>query len=337
MRIPRRAALRALSCTLSCAALGALTLAATATTGAHAQTIDWPQRPLRILVPSAPGGAYDKAIRPLALEMAAILKQPIVIENRPSAGNIVATQTGAKAPADGYTLTMTGMMNTMVAGIYDNLPFDILKDFEHVGGITGGAQWLVVRTDAGFNTLDEMLQKARREPGSVHYATSGAGSTGHLMMELLQREAKVQLTHVPYKGGAPALLDTLAGVVPAVVVPLAAVEPHVKAGKLKVLAASTEQRSAKHPDIPTFAELGYKQLTVSSWAGLSVPKGTPDAVVRKLSAALQAGLQKPQVTQVFDAEGMFPMGMGPEEYTKLMQSDFDRWGKLSRSLGLKAN
>jgi tripartite-type tricarboxylate transporter receptor subunit TctC len=288
-------------------------------------------------VPSAPGGAYDKAIRPLALEMSAILKQPIVIDNKPSAGNIIATQTGAKAPADGYTVTMTGMMNTMVAGIYDNLPFDILKDFEHVGGITGGAQWLVVRTDAGFSTLADMLEKARREPGSVQYATSGVGSTGHLMMEQLQRDAKVKLTHVPYKGGAPALLDTLAGVVPVVVVPLAAVEPHVKAGKLKVLAASTEQRSPKHPDIPTFAELGYKQLTVSSWAGLSVPKGTPDAVVRKLAAALSASLNKPLVTQTFDNEGMFAMGMSPEDYTKLMQSDLERWGKLTRSLGIKAN
>ncbi len=325
MRISRRAAV--------CSTLGFLTLATTA----HAQSTDWPQRPIRILVPSAPGGAYDKAIRPLAMEMSAILKQPVVIDNKPSAGNIVATQTGARAPADGYTLTMTGMMNTMVAGIYENLPFDILKDFEHVGGITGGAQWLVVRSDAGFATLADLLEKARREPGSVQYATSGIGSTGHLMMEQLQRDAKVQLTHVPYKGGAPALQDTLAGVVPAVVVPLAAVEPHVKAGKLKVLAASTEQRSAKHPDIPTFAELGYKQLTVSSWAGLSVPKGTPDAVVRKLAAALNAGLAKPQVTQVLDNEGMFPMAMGPDDYTKLMQSDLERWGKLTRSLGIKAN
>lgn len=325
MQIPRRTALLG--------TLGFLALAGTA----HAQGSDWPQRPIRILVPSAPGGAYDKAIRPLALEMSAILKQPIVIDNKPSAGNIIATQTGATAPADGYTVTMTGMMNTMVAGIYDNLPFDILKDFTHVGGITGGAQWLVVRSDAGFTTLADFIEKARRAPGSVQYATSGVGSTGHLMMEQLQRDAKVQLTHVPYKGGAPALQDTLAGVVPAVVVPLAAVEPHVKAGRLKVLAASTEQRSAKHPDIPTFAELGYKQLTVSSWAGLSVPKGTPEAVVRKLSAALNASLQKPLVTQTFDNEGMFAMGMSPEEYTLLMQSDLERWGKLTRSLGIKAN
>lgn len=333
MRISRRTAIAASFATSFGGSFGLLSLA----TPAHAQSTDWPQRPIRILVPSAPGGAYDKAIRPLALEMSAILKQPIVIDNKPSAGNILATQTGAKAPADGYTLTMTGMMNTMVAGIYENLPFDILKDFEHVGGITGGAQWLVVRSDAGFATLADMLEKARREPGSVQYATSGVGSTGHLMMEQLQRDAKVQLTHVPYKGGAPALQDTLAGVVPAVVVPLAAVEPHVKAGKLKVLAASTEQRSAKHADIPTFAELGYRQLTVSSWAGLSAPKGTPDAVLRKLAAALSAGLQKPSVTQTFDNEGMFSMGMSPEDYTRLMQSDLERWGKLTRSLGIKAN
>lgn len=328
MRLTRRAAVSAL--------LQASLLAPAGLAWAQSAA-DWPSKPLRILVPSAPGGAYDKAIRPLALEMSAILKQPIVIDNKPGAGNIVATQTGARSAPDGYTLVMTGMMNTMVAGIYDNLPFDMMNDFAHVGGISGGAQWLVVRSDAGLNSLAELVEKSRRDPGSVQYATSGAGSTGHLMMELLQREAGIKLTHVPYKGGAPALQDVLAGVLPAVVIPLAAVEPHVKAGKLKVLAASTEQRSAKHPEIPTFAELGYKSLTVSSWAGLSVPRGTPDAIVRKLNAALNASLAKQQVTQVFDIEGMFPMGMSPEDYTKLMRSDLDRWGQLTRSLNIKAN
>ncbi len=324
MHIPHRVTLWA--------TLGLLTLIG----GVQAQPDVWPVKPIRILVPSAPGGAYDKAIRPLALEMSVTLKQPIIIENRPGAGNIVATQTGARAAPDGYTLTMTGMMNTVAAGIYDNLPFDILNDFVHIGAISGGPQWLVVRSDAGFDSLAEMIQKARRDPGGVTYATSGTGSTGHLMMELLQRETGIKLTHVPYKSGAPALQDVLAGVMPVAMIPPTAVGPHVKSGKLRVLAASTEERSRKHPEIPTFADLGYKQLTVSAWAGLSAPKNTPEAVVRRLSAALNASLAKAHIAQGFELEGMVPMSMSSEEYTRLMQSDFERWGKLTRSLNLKA-
>ncbi len=298
---------------------------------------DWPNRPVRIMVPAAPGGAYDKAIRPLAQELSAVFKQQFVVDNRPGAGNIPGTNAGAKAAADGYTLTMTGMMNTIAAGVYDSVPFDILGDFVRVGGIVGGGQWLVVRTDTGLTTLADLIQRAKREPGKLNYATSGAGSTAHLLMELMQRATDTKLTHVPYKAGAPALQDTLAGVVPIVVIPAAAVEQHVKAGTLRVLASSAHVREARYPDIPTFAELGYKNLSVSSWAGISAPKGTPPEVVKKLQAALLASLAKPQLVNSFQADGMTPMPMGSDEYTQLMRSDFERWGQLTRALGLKAN
>ena len=298
---------------------------------------DWPNRPVRIMVPAAPGGAYDKAIRPLAQELSAVFKQQFIIDNRPGAGNIPGTNAGAKSPPDGYTLTMTGMMNTIAAGVYDSVPFDILGDFVHVGGVVGGGQWLVVRSDTGLSSLAELLQKARREPGNLNYATSGAGSTGHLLMELMQRATDTKLTHVPYKSGAPALQDTLAGVVPIVVIPAAAVEQHVKAGTLRVLASSAPVREARYPDVPTFAELGYKNLTVSSWAGLSAPKGTPPEVVKRLQAAVLASLAKPHLVSSFQSDGMTPMPLGSDEYTQLMRSDFERWGQLTRALGLRAN
>ena len=298
---------------------------------------DWPNRPVRIMVPAAPGGAYDKAIRPLAQELSAVFKQQFIIDNRPGAGNIPGTNAGAKSPPDGYTLTMTGMMNTIAAGVYDSVPFDILGDFVHVGGVVGGGQWLVVRSDTGLSSLAELLQKARREPGNLNYATSGAGSTGHLLMELMQRATDTKLTHVPYKSGAPALQDTLAGVVPIVVIPAAAVEQHVKAGTLRVLASSAPVREARYPDVPTFAELGYKNLTVSSWAGLSAPRGTPPEVVKRLQAAVLASLAKPHLVSSFQSDGMTPMPLGRDEYTQLMRSDFERWGQLTRALGLRAN
>lgn len=308
-------------------------------TAAQAQgpAADWPSRPIRIIVPTPPGGAYDRTIRPLAQEMATVLKQPVVIDNRPGAGNIIGAAAGARSAPDGYMLTMTGMVNAIAAGLYSNVPFDIASDFAHVASIGEGAQWLVVRPDAGIASLAELIERARREPGKLNYASSGPGSTGHLLMELLQRSTGTRFTHVPYKGGAPALQDVLAGVVPITVVPSAGADVHVKSGKLKVLAVSSSERTPTHPDLPTFAEQGYQSLTVTSWVGLSAPKGTPPEIVRKLHAAVQASLAKPALAAQLQAEGMLPLSLGPEGYTQLVRSDTERWTQLTRSLNLKAD
>lgn len=312
-------------------------LAAAALAPAAAQTADWPARPIRIVVPAPAGGPYDRTIRPLAQQMSQSLKQPVVVDNRPSAGNVVGTQVGASAAPDGYTLTMTGMLNTIAQSMYDNLPFDIVTSFEHIGAIGEGAQWLVVRSDAGIGSLQDLIEQARREPGKVNYASSGAGSTGHLVMEQLQRAAAIQLTHVPYKGGAPALQDVLAGVVPVIVVPPTSVAASVQAGKLRVLATSSAARMASAPDVPTFAELGYKALTVTAWVGLSAPKGTPKAIVDKVNAAMGAALKDPALLRQLQAEGMDTLSMTPAQYARLVRSDTERWGQLVRSLQIKAN
>ncbi|WP_066270627.1 Bug family tripartite tricarboxylate transporter substrate binding protein [Hydrogenophaga palleronii] len=302
-----------------------------------AQSADWPARPIRIIVPAPAGGPFDRTMRPLAQHMGQILKQPMVVDNRPSAGNIVGTQAGATAVPDGYTLTMTGMLNTIAQSIYENVPFDINKDFEHVGAIGEGPQWLVVRSDAGFGSFAELVQKAKKDPGGVNYASSGAGSSGHLVMELLQRATGTQLTHVPYKGGAPALQDVLAGVVPVIVIPQNAAAPGVQAGKLKVLAITSTQRNSVIPDVPTFVELGLPQLTVNSWVGVSAPKGTPEAIVRKVNAALQLALKDKALLKQLEFEGLEPMLSSPDQYTRLVRSETDRWGQLVRSLNIKAN
>lgn len=304
---------------------------------AAAQTADWPARPIRIVVPAPAGGPYDRIMRPVAQHMSQTLKQPVVIDNRPSAGNVVGTQMGASAAPDGYTLTMTGMLNTIAQSMYDNLPFDIVTSFEHIGAIGEGAQWLVVRSDAGIGSLQDLIQQARREPGKLNYASSGAGSTGHLVMEQLQRAANMQLTHVPYKGAAPAMQDVLAGVVPIIVVPPTSVAASVQAGKLKVLATSSATRSAAAPDVPTFAELGYKPLTVTSWVGLSAPKGTPQGVLDKVNAAIAAALKDPVLRKQLESDGMSPLTDTPAQYAQLVKSDTERWGQLVRSLQIKAN
>ncbi len=303
----------------------------------RAWAAEWPDKAVRIIVPAPPGGAYDRTMRPIAQEMAALWKQPVVVENKPGAGNIVGTQAGASAAPDGYTLTMTGMLNTIAQGLYEKVPFDIVEDFAHASGIGGGAQWLVVNAQSNIGSVAELLQQARREPGKLAYATSGQGSTGHLVMELLQRVTGTQLLHVPYKGGAPALQDVLAGIVPMTVVPSPGILAHVQSGKLKVLAVSSTTRSADLPQVPTFEELGYKQLSVVSWVGLSAPKGTPAAVLTRIHAAVRAGLAKPDVRSRLEADGMIPMAMEPEAYAQLVRSDTQRWGQLTRSLGLRAN
>ncbi len=326
----RRAAMRTLGACLALLAFGAANPSA-------AQSGDWPNRPVRIIVPAPAGGAYDRAIRPIAQQMSVLLKQPVLVDNRPSAGNIVGTQAGAKAAPDGYTLTMTGMLNTIAAGLYDNVPFDIVGDFAHIGVIGAGAQALLVRSDAGIASFADLLQKAKREPGKVDYATSGAGSAGHLLMELLQRTAGVAMTHIPYKGGAPALQDLMAGVVAVAALPPGAAMAQIQSGRLKVLAVSTDKRAPQFPDAPTFAELGYPKLTVSSWIGLSAPKGTPPEVVRKVHAALAASMETPSVLAPLEADGLIRMSLSTDEYAELVRSDTERWGQLTRSLGLKAN
>jgi len=304
---------------------------------ATAQTTAWPIHPIKVVVPAPAGGPYDRIMRPLAQKMAASLGQPLVIDNRPSAGNIVGTQFGASAAPDGYTLTMTGMLNTIAQEMYDKVPFDIAKDFEPVGAIGEGAQWLIVRSDSGIASLPDLLAKAKKAPGKVDYASSGAGSTGHLLMELLQRAAKVQLTHVPYKGGAPALQDVLAGVVTVMIIPPNAAQASVQSGKLRVIAVSSAQRSPAWKDVPTFAELGYPDLTVSSWVGLSAPKGTPIAVIDKLNAALIEALNDKALLQQLDTEGLSPLRTTPRQYGDLVVKDLNRWSTLVRSLGLRAN
>ncbi|MBO9647718.1 MAG: tripartite tricarboxylate transporter substrate binding protein [Variovorax sp.] len=315
----------------------AFVLQALACNMASAQSADWPSRPIKIVVPAPAGGPYDRTIRPIAQRMAQTLKQPVVIDNRPSAGNVVGTQVGASAPPDGYTLTMTGMLNTIAQSMYDNLSFDIVKDFEHIGVIGEGAQWLVVRGDAGIASLQDLVQQAKKEPGKINYASSGAGSTGHLVMEQLQRAAQIQLTHVPYKGAAPALQDVLAGVVSVIVVPPTSVTPMVQSGKLKVLATSSATRAPSAPDLPTFAELGYKQLTVTAWVGLSAPKGTPKPIIDKVHAALEVAVKDPAVLKQLEAEGLTALSGTSAQYAQMVRADTERWGNLVRSLNLKAN
>jgi tripartite-type tricarboxylate transporter receptor subunit TctC len=304
---------------------------------AHAQNQPWPSKAIRVIVPTPPGGAYDRTMRPLAQELASVLKQPVVVDNKPGAGNIIGAQAGATAAPDGYTLTMTGMVNTIAQGMYDNVPVNIVDDFTHIAMIGGGAQWLAVNSQSGIASFADLIARAKREPGTINYASSGPGSTGHLVMELLQKATNTSFVHIPYKGGAAALIDVLGGQVAVTVIPPSGSMQHIQSGKLKVLAVSSAKRSPELPQVPTFEELGYKQLSVISWVGLSAPKNAPPDVVRKVNDAVREAMAKPELQKKLDAEGMTPITMTPQEFTRLVRSDTERWGALTRSLQLKAN
>lgn len=318
-------------------AAAAAIILAVATEKVRAESREWPTRPVRIIVPAAAGGPYDRVVRPLAEELSRALKQSVLIDNRPSAGSIVGTRAGANAAPDGYTLTVTGTPNAIADSLYENVPFDIVNGFEHIGAIGQAAQWLMVRSDAGIASLQDLIDAARREPGCVDYASSGVGTTGHLVMEQLQRSAGIRLTHVPYKGGTQALQDVMAGVVPIIVMPPNTALAEVRSGRLKVLALSSATRSPQAPAAPTFAELGYPQLTVSAWMGLSAPKGTHRDVVQKLNTALRVALENPAIVQGMRFEGIEPLPTTPEQYARMVRTDTRRWEELVRRLGLKPN
>lgn len=317
--------------------LGSLLAAALAGNAIAASSSDWPDRPVRIIVPAPPGGPYDRIIRPLAQNMGKTLGQPVIVENRPGAANIIGAQAGARAQPDGYTLTMTGMVNTIAHSLYPDIAFDIANDFEHIGSIGDAAQWLAVRSDAGISSFGDLVRQAQIQPGKIDYASSGSGSTGHLIMEMMQRDLGISLTHIPYKGGAPALQDMLGGIVTTAILPLNVLIPHVQSGALRILAVSSPKRHAVIPDAPTMRELGYPQLEVSSWVGLSAPKGTPRSIVDTISAALRVNLNDSAFLAQMETDGMAPLFMTPEAYNDLVRADTQRWGELVQSLGLKAN
>ncbi len=297
----------------------------------------WPTRSVRIIVPAAPGGAYDRDMRALADALGQQLGQQFIIVNKPGAGNITGTQLGASASPDGYTFTAIGMFNSIAQGTYARIPFDIVRDFEHVAPIAGGGQWIVVNRSAGVDTLAGLVEVAKREPDKITYGTSGQGSTGHLLMELLQRTTGMRLTHVPYKGGNEALLGVVRGDIPLAAIPPAGVSQFIANGRLLVLAVSGAHRNTAIPDTPTLQELGYTQLNVTSWIGLAAPKGTPPHIIEAMNTAVRKSLQRTQILRRFEADGAAPMFASPEVFSAFVATETMRWGELVRELGLTAN
>lgn len=304
---------------------------------AAAQASDFPTKAIRIVVPFPPGGATDAAARLVAVKMGERWGQPVVVDNRPGAGGNVGSDIVAKSPADGYTLVMgvTGS-HAINTSLYSKMPYDPVTDFVAISQVAVVPNVLVVHPSVPANNLAELVALAKKEPGKLDYASLGNGTAAHLGMEMLKSAAGIDITHVPYKGSAPAVSDLLAGQVQMMVDGLPSALPHVKAGKLRAIALTSLHRAPALPDLPTIAET-YPGFYADAWSGLFAPKGTPQPVVDKLSAEVQRILKLPDVREKLAALGAEPVGSTQAEFTAHVRREIDKWAKVVKTSGAKVD
>jgi tripartite-type tricarboxylate transporter receptor subunit TctC len=313
---------------LACAALGTQQ-------PAQAQAAAYPDKPVRFLVPYPPGGGTDVIARIVQERFQAALGQPVVIDNKGGAGGSVGTEIAAKSAPDGYTVLFTLNSHTINPAIYPKLSFDTQKDFEPVGTVASLPQILVTHPGVNANSVKELVAMAKAKPGSLAYASVGNGSPGHLAGELFKLRAGVDMTHIPYKGGGPAVTDVMGGQVPLLWVSIPAAAQHVKSGKLKALAVSTMKRSAAFPDVPTMHEAGYPDFEVDSWYAMFVPARTPKPVIEKLNKALNSVMADAGVKQQLLAQGSEGVGGTPEELGRTVTVELAKWAKLVKDANIK--
>jgi len=311
---------------IACTACGAPALAADG----------YPAKAIRMVVPFPAGGTSDIMGRIAGQKITEATGQQVIIDNRAGAGGNIGTEMVAKAAPDGYTLlTDPGSTLTIHPSLYSKLPFDTLKDFAPVTIIAAVPNLLVVHPSLPVRNVKELIALAKARPGQLNYASTGAGQSTHMSMELFKVTAGIEMTHIPYKGSSPALTDLLAGQVPVMFDNMPSSLPHVKADKLRALAVSTLKRSPVLPALATVAESGLPGFEVSVWFGVLAPAGTPREVVARLNAILVKALVNPDMRERLAGQGAEPVGNTPEEFTAQMQRDIVKWAKVVKSAGIK--
>lgn len=300
-----------------------------------AQGGEYPARTLRIIVPYPAGAFNDQFARLLGQHLQLAWGQPAVVENRPGGSTIIGTDLVAKAPADGHTILVTSFAFAVNPSLYGRLPFDTARDFTPVILAAQCPNVLVARSGLAARTLPDLLDAARQSPGTLNYASAGNGSSTHLAMELLKSMTHVDITHVPYKGSAPAVTDLLAGQVDVLFDNLPNALPHIRAGKLRALAVSSARRSAALPDVPTTAQSGVPGFDVQVWFGVVVRAGTPPAIIDKLNAEINRLLAKSEVKSRFGAQGVDAVGGSPADFTRYLADQSRLWRVLIQSAGIR--
>ena len=318
---------------LRCAAALAAALFGSATALAQAQ--DYPNRPIKVIVPFSPGGAVDGPMRAIAQELGKRLKQQVIIENKPGAGATIGSEAVAKSLPDGYTLLLASQTNAISASLYTKLSFHPIDDFVGISLLGREPGVLVVHPSLPVQSVAELVAYAKQRPGQLNYASSGNGSGQHLFMALFASMSGITLTHVPYRGSGQATTDLLAGTVPMSIPGTAGMVKHIKAGKLRPLATSGAARSSQLPEVPTLAESGLNGYSAYVWLGLLAPKGTPAAIVERLHRELKASLAAPEVKAFFDEAGVEVVGSSPAEFDTYFREERDRWARVVKETGAK--
>lgn len=296
---------------------------------------DYPSRPIKLIVPFPAGGTSDILGRLMADELSRILKQAVIVENIGGAGGIIGTDRAVKMPADGYTLIQTGVgQNAVAHGLDPKLKYNSLTDFVHLSQVNSGPNVLVVHPSMPFKTVADIVGYAKKNPGKLDYGFTHAAS-GHMAMELFKQTTGIFLTGIPYRGGGPLLNDLLAGTVPMIFINQDAAMPYVKAGKIRPVAVSSLQRNPLYPDVPTVAESGYKGFQALSWSGLSVAKGTPQAIADKLEAAVVQAINSDAVRQRLTSVGFVIPTLGGKAYSAFIKSEIETWTRVIQTAGIK--
>jgi len=296
----------------------------------------FPVKPVRIVVPFAAGGAIDIIVRASAQQLSKELGQQMLIDNRPGAGGNIGAEIVARSAADGYTLVAgTSATHGANPALYSKLAFDARHDFVPIAHIAGVPNVLVVTPASGIRSLDDLVRQARAAPGRLSYGSAGSGTSLHLAGELFRSEARVDLLHIPYKGAAPATTDLLGGQISMMFNTVPVALPLIRSGKLTALAVTARKRHFALPDVPTFAEQGYKSVESETWVGLFAPAGTPRDVLDKLAQALERTLRDKSVVELLRQQGAEPQFMGPEAFARYVDSEIARWGGVVRAAGIK--
>ena len=319
---------------IAATALAALALAAPV----QSQSPAYPSKPIRIIVPVAAGGIGDYYARLIGAKLLDTWGQAVLVENRTGGGGNIGSDFVAKAPADGYTL-LIGFVGPQAVNqfMFKSMPYDTSRAFAPVAMIIEAEGMLAVHPSVAIHTVDDLLALARAKPGALSYASGGVGTASHLAGELFKSMTKVDMVHIPYKGNAPAIADVIGGQVQLTFATLPTVIPHVRAGKLRGVAVIGGSRSAAAPQLPTIAESGVPGFAVNNWIGLFAPAGTPPEIIRKVNAEVMRIMRLPEVARRMEVEGERFTLNTPEEFAQFIRADTERWSKVVREAGIKAD
>ena len=300
----------------------------------HAQA-DYPNKPVKIIVPAAAGGGTDTTARMIADHLSKTMGQNFIVENRGGGGALIGTEAAARSPADGYTLLMTPSTLTTMHIVRKAMPIDAVRDFTPITQFIVLPQVLVVHPSVPASTLAEFIALAKKEPGKLSYGSAGPGTAPHMAMELLKSNAQVDINHIPYRGVAPALQDILGGRVSGMIVNVLIAKPHIEAGKLRALGVTSLQRSRSLPNVPTIAESGLPNYRALQWFGMVAPAGTPQPIVERLQKEIAAVLNTPAMQKRLEIEGADPVGNTAAEFGKVIKDEIAMWEGVAKAAGIK--